>query len=56
MKERQEATEVDFMKDSPENQDFLQENLKYLGLDVTPGSHVDQVFRSVVSLYQDRQA
>ena len=56
LKERKEAIEVDFVKDSPENQGFFTANLKYLGLEVTPGSHVDQVFRSVVSLYQNRQA
>ena len=56
LKERQEAVEVDFIKDSPENQGFFEENLKYLGLEVTPGSHVDQVVRSVVSVYSDRNA
>ena len=56
MKERKEAVEVDFVKDSSESQGFFEENLKYLGIEVTPGSHVDQVFRSVVSLYKDRSA
>ena len=41
IKERQASTEVDFIKDSPEDQGFFEENLKYLGLEVTPGSHVD---------------
>ena len=54
--ERQQAIEVDFIKDSEENQDLFEKNLKYLGLEVTPGSHVDQVIRSVVSIYTDRQA
>lgn len=44
------------MKDSPDDQGFFEENLKYLDLEVTPGSHVDQVFRSIVSDYTDRQA
>ena len=41
LRERSDAIEVDFIKDSPENQGFFAENLKYLGLEVTPGSHVD---------------
>lgn len=52
--QRQKAMEVDFVKDSEESQDLFEKNLKYLGLEVTPGSHVDQVIRSVVSIYTDR--
>ena len=48
--------EVDFEKDSPENQAFFESNLKYLGIEVTPGSHVDQVFRTAVSSYSERKA
>lgn len=36
-----ETVEVDFVKDTPENCGFFEENLKYLGLEVTAGSHVD---------------
>lgn len=50
------SVEVDYVKDSAENQGFFEENLKYLGIDVTAGSHVDQVFRSVVSPYKERSA
>ena len=50
------AVEVDFVKDSQEDQDFFAANLKYLGLEVTPGSHVDQVIRSVAAVYTDREA
>ena len=41
LRERTEAYEVDFIKDTPENQGFFEANLKYLGLEVTVGSHVD---------------
>lgn len=35
------ATSVDFIVDSPENSNIFKQNLKYLGIEVTPGSHVD---------------
>lgn len=35
---------------------FFRDNLKYLGLTVTVGSHVDQVFRSAIVTYKDRSA
>ena len=54
--QQMETVEVDFVKDTPENCGFFEENLKYLGLEVTAGSHVDQVFRSVVSPYKERTA
>ena len=47
---------VDFITDSPEDSNFFHSNLKYLGIKVTPGSHVDQVVRSLVSKYKDRSA
>ena len=42
------------MKDSPENQALFASNLKYMGIDLTPGTHVDQVMRSAVQAYSDR--
>ena len=56
VRERAETHEVDYVKDTPEQQGFFQENLKYLGLEVTPASHVDQVVRATVSVYTDRHA
>jgi hypothetical protein len=50
------ATSVDFVVDSPENLNLFQQNLKYLGIEVTPGSHVDQVVKSLILNYQDRKA
>lgn len=50
------ATSVDFIVDSPENLNVFQQNLKYLGIEVTPGSHVDQVVKSLIQSYQDRKA
>ena len=49
-----DTVDIDFVKDSAENQGFFEQNLKYLGLELTAGTHVDQVFRSVVSPYKDR--
>ena len=50
------TTEVDYVSDSPSTQSFFRANLKYLGLEVTPGSHVDQVLRSLIVRYGDKQA
>lgn len=50
------ATSVDFIVDSPENSNIFKQNLKYLGIEVTPGSHVDQVVKSLILNYQDREA
>ena len=50
------ATAVDFVVDSPENCNIFRQNLKYLGIEVTPGSHVDQVVKSLILNYQDREA
>ena len=47
---------VDFATDAPSNSNFFHANLKYLGIKVTPGSHVDQVARTLVVTYQDRSA
>ena len=47
---------LDFVVDSPENLNLFQQNLKYLGIEVTPGSHVDQVVKSLILNYQDRKA
>ena len=46
--------EVDFMKDSPENVSRLSSNLKYMGIELAPGTHVDQVMRAAVGEYKDR--
>jgi hypothetical protein len=47
---------VDFAVDSPENQTFFRENLKYLGIEVSPGSHIDQVVKSLIVPYASREA
>ena len=46
--------DVDFANDAPSNSGFFHDNLKYLGIKVTPGSHVDQVVRTLVNQYKDR--
>ena len=45
LKERNEAVEVDFIKDAPNSQRQFADNLSYLGIELTPGTHVDQVMR-----------
>ena len=41
LEQQSQTLEVDYVRDTAENQGFFAENLKYLGIDVTPGSHVD---------------
>ena len=47
---------VDFVIDSPETLNVFKQNLVYLGITVTPGSHVDQVAKSLIQSYSDRKA
>ena len=42
------------MKDSPENVNRLSSNLKYMGIELAPGTHVDQVMRAAAGEYKDR--
>ena len=51
---QQGFTNIDFVSDSPKQISFFHNNLKYLGIKVTPGTHVDQVARSLVMKYTDR--
>jgi len=51
------TTSVDYVHDSASTVNFFNANLKYLGLEVTPLGHVDQVLRSlVIKDYEDRSA
>ena len=54
--EHGETTEVDYCKDSLDDTEFYEDNLNYLGVEVTSVSHVDQVIRSIIVPYKDREA
>ena len=51
LKERSEAVEVDFRKDSPETVSQHASNLKFMGIEMAPGTHVDQVMREAIGDY-----
>jgi len=38
---RTQTSFVDYVADSPTTVGFINANLKYLGLEITPGTHVD---------------
>lgn len=48
--------DVEFVIDAPETFNFFYSNLKYLGFEHTPLSHVDQVLRSLVVSYGNKRA
>lgn len=50
------VSDADFCQDAPKNLSFFRDNLKYLGLEYNPQNHVDQVLRSLVTSYKDREA
>ena len=54
--EHGETIEVDYCKDSLDDTEFYEDNLNYLGVEVTAVSHVDQVIRSIIVPYKDRNA
>lgn len=54
LRERTQTIDVDYVRDTPETQRLYAKNLEYMGIECTPGTHVDQVMRSTVQKYENR--